>query len=399
MCSRRRAGRSSRLGEFLDHWLDTLNNGFVTLGACLAVGLPALMALGVFAVTTLAFFAVQWELRRTGVFRMGRIADVEGNTAVCGLYLLIAFAGPGYFAWAPVSGLPPLAIWLGVAVGGQAAWTFVDAFRRVAADRLDLVPLSLAFVLLLGWAVASAVGVAVGLYFRPHYFFQTLPPLVGLAAFALAGATAPTLRRSSIGPTLGVALACAAVAIVPPLAADAPIRAAGSPGDISRAIYGTNPFVESEAIGDYIRRTSDTDDRVYVVGSEPQILFHARRVSATRYIFLYPLTGDYSDARERQRELVKEVKAAKPLYVVWTNIPTSLLLDVRSETYVLAHARAMLDRDYRLELVAYPMSSEGRFDFAYGMNARRIMKEAGERSRSAQWIGVYRRKDAAPSTR
>jgi len=254
-------------------------------------------------------------------------------------------------------------------------------------------------VLLLGWAVASAVGVAVGLYFRPHYFFQTLPPLVGLAAFALAGATAPTLRRSSIGPTLGVALACAAVAIVPPLAADAPIRAAGSPGDISRAIYGTNPFVESEAIGDYIRRTSDTDDRVYVVGSEPQILFHARRVSATRYIFLYPLTGDYSDARERQRELVKEVKAAKPLYVVWTNIPTSLLLDVRSETYVLAHARAMLDRDYRLELVAYPMSSEGRFDFAYGMNARRIMKEAGERSRSAQWIGVYRRKDAAPSTR
>lgn len=151
----RRSGRSSRLGEFLDHWLDTLNNGFVTLGACLAVGLPPLFALGVFAVTTLAFFAVQWELRRTGVFRMGRIADVEGNTAVCGLYLLIAFAGPEYFAWRPISELPPLAIWLGVGVGGQAAWTFLDAFRRVDGDRMDLVPIGLAFVLLAAWAVLA----------------------------------------------------------------------------------------------------------------------------------------------------------------------------------------------------------------------------------------------------
>jgi phosphatidylglycerophosphate synthase len=151
----RRVGRSSRLGEFLDHWLDTLNNGFVTLGACLAAGLPPLFALGVFAVTTLAFYAVQWELRRTGVFRMGRIADVEGNTAVCGLYLLIAFAGPGIFAWHPFPALPPLAIWLGIAVGGQAAWTFIDAFRRVDVDRGDLLPISLGFALLAAWAVVG----------------------------------------------------------------------------------------------------------------------------------------------------------------------------------------------------------------------------------------------------
>lgn len=151
----RRVGRSSRLGEFLDHWLDTLNNGFVTLGACLAAGLPPLFALGVFALTTLAFYAVQWELRRTGVFRMGRIADVEGNTAVCGLYLLIAFAGPELFAWRPSPSLPPLAIWLGIAVGGQAAWTFIDAFRRVDVDRRDLLPIGLGFALLIAWALVG----------------------------------------------------------------------------------------------------------------------------------------------------------------------------------------------------------------------------------------------------
>ena len=55
----RRLGRSSRLGEFLDHWLDTLNNGFVVLGACLAADLPGLLSLGVLACGSLAFFAVQ----------------------------------------------------------------------------------------------------------------------------------------------------------------------------------------------------------------------------------------------------------------------------------------------------------------------------------------------------
>lgn len=148
----RRAGRSSRLGEFLDHWLDTLNNGFVVLGACMAAGLPPAFSLGVLAVATTAFFAVQWELHRTGVFRMGRIADVEGNTAVCLLYLLIAVAGPGLFARHPIEGLPPLSVWLGVGVGAQAIWTFLDAFRRVGTGRLGLLPIVLCFALLLLWA-------------------------------------------------------------------------------------------------------------------------------------------------------------------------------------------------------------------------------------------------------
>lgn len=205
----RRSGRSSRLGEFLDHWLDTLNNGFVTLGACLAVGLPPLFALGVFAVTTLAFYAVQWELRRTGVFRMGRIADVEGNTAVCGLYLLIAFAGPEYFAWRPIDGLPPLAIWLGVGVGGQAAWTFLDAFRRVDGDRMDLVPIGLAFALLAAWAVSAGQTTDghLAIAFLANPVFTSRPVLArllgrstaradGLAIVALAVALGATLTGS-----------------------------------------------------------------------------------------------------------------------------------------------------------------------------------------------------------
>lgn len=220
----RRAGRSSRLGEFLDHWLDTLNNGFVVLGACFAAGLPASFTLGVLAVGTLAFFAVQWELRRTGVFRMGRVADVEGNTAVCGLYLLIAFAGPEIFALRPVAGLPPLAVWLGLGVGAQAVWTFADAFRRVRSGRGDVVPVSLAFAMLILWAVTGGhttfALLAIAYFANPVF---TSRPVLGrllerstiggeqIALTALAAGVAASW--TGLAPPTGGALAWAVAAV------------------------------------------------------------------------------------------------------------------------------------------------------------------------------------------
>jgi phosphatidylglycerophosphate synthase len=154
----RRIGKSSRLGEFMDHWLDTLNNGFVTLGACLAAGLPPIFALAVLSVGNLAFFAVQWELRQTGVFRMGRIADVEGNTTVALLYLVLAVLGADALQVQPIAGLPNLTIFLGCGVMGQAAWTALVAVYRTPVARIDFAPIILAHVLLLGWASAGGLG-------------------------------------------------------------------------------------------------------------------------------------------------------------------------------------------------------------------------------------------------
>jgi 4-amino-4-deoxy-L-arabinose transferase-like glycosyltransferase len=248
-----------------------------------------------------------------------------------------------------------------------------------------------AWVLLTGWLVASAAGVSVGLYFRPHYFIQALPALAALCGVVLGGAGAWLLARRRIAlAALGLS-ALTALAAAPPILANASIRGAGTPDEISRKIYGLNPFPESLEIGKYIRRTSGPEDRVYIVGSEPQILFYAARPSATRYIFFYPLTGDYPDVLERQRGVVAEVEAARPLYVVWSNIRTSLLVNENTEPFVLAHAKTMLDRDYRLEFVAHSVSDGEPFDFVYGVEARRLMRRARERADAAPWIALYRR--------
>src|SRR5262249_58180156 len=54
-----------------------------------------------------------------------------------------------------------------------------------------------------------------------------------------------------------------------------------TPVQVSRFIYGRNPFPESVEVARYIRERSAPGDRIAVVGSEPQIYFYAHRRSAT----------------------------------------------------------------------------------------------------------------------
>ncbi|MCG6537854.1 MAG: hypothetical protein L7F78_24825, partial [Syntrophales bacterium LBB04] len=61
------------------------------------------------------------------------------------------------------------------------------------------------------------------------------------------------------------------------------------PTTLSRLIYGANPFPESIKIGEYVKSNSNTEDKIAVLGSEPQIYFYSQRRSATGYIYMYYL--------------------------------------------------------------------------------------------------------------
>ena len=254
-----------------------------------------------------------------------------------------------------------------------------------------------AWAILAGFLLASAAGVSVGFYFRPHYFIQALPALAALASLPLAAVTrrvlergAPLVAWAAFG-VLGIAVAAA------PVVGFRHTLWAGSGDAVSRRIYGLNPFVESERIARYIERTSDPDDTVYIVGSEPQILFHARRRSATRYIFFYPLTASFDDAAERQREVIRAVTERPPRYVVWADIPASLLEGAETDPYVFDESLRLLETRYALEFIARPPEDRSdpdtlEYDFEYGTRARELFQEAIAEQRAMPWVAVFRRR-------
>ncbi len=240
------------------------------------------------------------------------------------------------------------------------------------------------------WLAALAAASA-GLYFRPHYFLQALPFLCALAGAASGALLRRALAARSPWSARAAALAVAAALLAPVATVHRGHRAAGSPDAIARRLYGLNPFPESRRIADHVRERSAPDERVLVVGSEPQILFLAARRSATRYIFFYPLTLPGGAALARQREVAADVEARPPRYVVWINLPTSLHTGEVGHGEVFARARALLARSYRLELLGLPVADDAPYAFFEGEAARARAVGLDEDPARSFWLAVYRR--------
>jgi hypothetical protein len=176
----------------------------------------------------------------------------------------------------------------------------------------------LLFAGLLGFSVMA---VCPGNYFRPHYFIVLIPAVALLIGFVVDWCAAwfePVLFLRLLPLLLG-ALACGQGLLV-----FRSVLFTLSPTEACRAIYPGKPFVESAEIASYIKRNSDLNARVAVIGSEPEIYFYAQRLSSTGYIYMYPLTEPQMFARRMQSEMFREIERTPPAYLVVVALENSL---------------------------------------------------------------------------
>jgi hypothetical protein len=121
-----------------------------------------------------------------------------------------------------------------------------------------------------------------------------------------------------------------------------------SPAEACRMMYGVNPFPESIEIAEYIKNHSAKEDKIAVIGSEPQIYFYANRKSATGYIYLYGLMERQDYASKMQIEMIREIENARPKHVVFVNVPASWLAKSYSDKTIFRWAQIYLDKYYRI---------------------------------------------------
>jgi hypothetical protein len=172
-----------------------------------------------------------------------------------------------------------------------------------------------------GFFVFSFLAVCPGYYFRPHYFILLVPAaalMVGLAVDWCERWFAPT-------PWLRVLpIALAVLACAESLLAYRQILLVLPPDRACEAIYPGRPFVEAEKIARYIQEDTRPDERIAVVGSEPEIYFYAHRLSSTGYIYSYPLMEPQAFAKKMQHEMYREIENNAPAYLVFVDVQNSL---------------------------------------------------------------------------
>jgi hypothetical protein len=84
--------------------------------------------------------------------------------------------------------------------------------------------------------------------------------------------------------------------------------------------------------------------RVFIFGAEPEVLFYARRLSATRYIFLFPLYGPYRSIREKQMAAAAEIQRASPSAAVY--VPNALFFNPDNDQYFTEWSMSYLQENF-----------------------------------------------------
>jgi len=261
---------------------------------------------------------------------------------------------------------PNLAIWIIAMAGWVLIW-------RRNEDRLVA-------VFVASFLVFSILAVFPGLYFRGHYFVLVLPAIALLAGAVVDAARKQWPRAALLSYSVYCAMLVLSVALQQKFLFQM------SPLEISRAMYGQNPFPEAIRIGDYIRTHSAKDSRVAVLGSEPEIPFYANRHSATGHIYMYGLMEPEPYALTMQNEFIREVEKSQPEYVVYVASPTSWLRRTTSPSAIFDWWAAYQPQRYKQIVAVADVISSGHTEYRWG--------DAGTyQLQSTSAVLVYKRTD------
>jgi len=196
-----------------------------------------------------------------------------------------------------------------------------------------------------GFTIASVLATTPGFYFRPHYFIVLFP-----AAALLNGVAVKSASR--LIPWRFVPSVAYVVALLITLGQQWPLLVRTSTATITRMIYGYNPFPESIEVANYIKEHTEPDDRIAVLGSEPQIYFYSGRKSATGYIYTYPLMEKQKFAHRMQLEMMGEIEQVKPKYIVTVSVPMSWLARPDSDRTIFEWSEKYVSTNYTLDGIA-----------------------------------------------
>jgi hypothetical protein len=201
-------------------------------------------------------------------------------------------------------------LWL-LAAGGLALAWFDERLRQ-------------ARLWLAGFALASALTVFPGFYFRVHYFLLTLPAAALFAGCAVSGIVRSQKQNAGRIQPQNLLLLVYALFLAGTVFINRDVWLTLTPAQAAREVYGSAPFSEAQTAAGFIRSNSVSTATVAVIGSEPEIYFLAHRHSATGFIYTYALMEAQPFALKMQDDMVREIETGRPEFIVCADNAQSL---------------------------------------------------------------------------
>ena len=163
--------------------------------------------------------------------------------------------------------------------------------------------------------LSSVAAVMMGFYFRPHYFMLLLPVfslMFTYSAFRLTGSLITFFRLSILSIYIGITALLF-------LYTQRDCFFLLPPESVTEWIYPGTPFAISGEVASYIKSQSVPNDRICMLGAEPQLFFLSQRQASSGYIYTYPLLEKQKYADMMTDEFISQTEQCKPAILVYSS--------------------------------------------------------------------------------
>lgn len=202
----------------------------------------------------------------------------------------------------------------------------------------------------LSLAAFSFLTIVPGWYFYGHYWILMVPGLSVIGSISAWGITATLRDRFNVKMAILPMLYPTVFTLLTFMHMSKQKGYYFHPNKdlIMRQVYGGNPFLEAAEIGKYINKVAKPEDKLVVIGSEPQIYIYTNKTCPSKHAYFAALVADVPEHREWQREFVKSVEAAAPEYLVFFRHGISLFVQPDTDNYIFEWLNKYVTENYHV---------------------------------------------------
>jgi len=258
-------------------------------------------------------------------------------------------------------------------------WTFIGTGIIFLFIKIRMIKFSFFLIL---FFLFSFISICPGFYFRNHYFILTLPCVGILAGLTFDSIANLFIFRSKKQFGYYIALILFIVCILQSLYLQRNYLFFDNNYQIAHKIYGPNPFYESLNIAEFITKNTTKNDKVAILGSEPQIFFYSKRQSASGFLYMYPMMEKHKFALAMQKSFIKDIDELKPKYIIFVNILSSWLKRPLSYKNIFKYLDYLINNN-KYSLIGLVEIHESESFYYWKPDKIRLPPI------SKNWIGIY----------
>ena len=170
--------------------------------------------------------------------------------------------------------------------------------------------------------ICCFASVSIGWYYRPHYFQLLFPVAAMMSAWVIVHLDF-FWSAKWLTPTRYIVFSFAGMLVM-----QQAYFFSASSEFITKAMYKGDFFNEEKEIGTHINSLMSTpNEKIGLVGCEPEVFYYSKRQSASGFIYVYPLLEKQCYATAMFQQFVKEIETVKPEILVYVQNINDASLD------------------------------------------------------------------------